>query len=91
VTWLTWSLLAVGAAGMVVRSVTFVRVTLPANYGSNPGFGAYETMVAPWWLLLCAGLGLLTSVRVALVVFFLGVPALGVVAQLLSRAFGRRG
>lgn len=88
---LPYALLAVGTVGFFARSATFVLVTLPHHYGSNPGFGAYEVLVAPWWATLCIGVGLATSLRTGLVVFLVGFVALGFVAQLLSRLFGRRG
>jgi hypothetical protein len=88
---LAYALTAVGAAGMVWQSVCFVRVTLPHHYGLNPGFGAYETSVAPWWGALCVGLGLLAaSARLGIVLFAVGFLALGLVAQLLGAIFGRR-
>lgn len=82
-------LIAVGAMGIVARSVTFYRVTIPQNYGSNPGFGAYEVTVIPWWLLVCVGLGLRTSLLIGWASFFLGVFGLGFLGQLLAVAFRR--
>ena len=54
---LGYALVAIGAAGFVTRSVEFVRITIPDNYGSNPGFGAYESMVLPWFAAGFIGLG----------------------------------
>jgi hypothetical protein len=82
-------LIAVGAVGIVVRSVTFYRVTIPQNYGSNPGFGAYEVTVIPWWLLVCVGLGVRTSPLVGWASFIAGAFGLGFFGQLLAVAFRR--
>ncbi len=85
------ALLAAGVMGLLVRSVEFVRVTIPDNLGSNPGFGAYESMVIPWYLIACCGLGLVTgSWRWALLPAAVGLFALGFVAMALGRLFGRR-
>lgn len=87
-----WVLLAVGAAGLLFAAVTFVRVTLPHHYGSNPGFGAFESAAAPWWLVTSVGLGLRAgSWRTGFVAFLVGFLALALVAHLLARLFGRRG
>ncbi len=86
--WVPWALLVIGAFGIAERSVHFVRVTIPHHYGSNPGFGAYETSCLPWWLTLSTGAGLITSPRVGVVLFVLGLFGLGLFAQLLGRVFG---
>ena len=84
-------LLVVGAAGFVLQCVKFVRVTLPENYGGNPGFGALETRVAPGFAIACLGLGLaLGSWKWGLIVFGLGMFATGFVAMALARLFGGR-
>lgn len=84
------ALMVVGGLGLVARSVEFVRVTLPANYGSNPGFGCYETMVLPWFACGCAGAGLLlSSWRTGLGALVAGLLLLGFLGQLLSRVFSR--
>lgn len=89
---LSWILVAVGGAGLLFAAVTFVRVTLPHHYGSNPGFGAFESSAAPWWFVLCVGLGLRAgSWRTGILTFVVGFLALGLAAQLLARLFGRRG
>ena len=83
-------LIAIGATGFIVRSLEFVRVTIPGNYGSNPGFGAYESMVLPWFVVGVAGLGiLLGSWRWVLVAIVVGPFALALVSQLLGRVFRR--
>ena len=84
-----WALVVIGGLGVVLRSVEFVRVRIPHNYGSNPGFGAYETMALPWWGVGSFGLGVLTSWQVGVACFVLGLFTLGVAAQLLGRVFGR--
>ena len=73
---------------MLWQTVHFVRVTIPHNYGSNPGFGAYEVTVIPWWGVGCIGLGALTSWGVAAACLAVGLLALGFIAQLLGRLFG---
>ena len=84
------ALVAVGGAGMFLRSVSFVRVTLPSNHGSNPGFGAYESMVMPWFLTACVGVAILAPTwSWAVGLFVVGLFGLGFVANLLARAFGR--
>lgn len=87
-TWVPWALLVIGSLGIVERSVHFVRVTMPYHYGSNPGFGAYETSCLPWWLVLSIGAGLVTSPRAGVVLFVVGLFGLGLVAQFLGRVFG---
>lgn len=83
-------LIAIGAAGFVVRSIQFVRVTIPGNYGSNPGFGAYESMVLPWFIVGVAGLAIvLGSWTWVLVAIVIGPFALALASQLLGRVFGR--
>ena len=89
--WIGHALMAAGVIGFVVRSVEFVRVTIPRNYGSNPGFGAYESMVLPWFSAGFIGLGIvLGSWRWALLPIAAGLVGLGFVAMLLSKVFGRR-
>lgn len=84
-------MIGLGVVGWVVRSVGFVRVTLPKHFGSNPGFGAYETLVVPWFTAICIGLGLVFgSWPWALIPMGLGFFALGFVAMALGRLFGRR-
>ena len=78
-----------GVLGLVVKTVEFVRVTIPNNFGSNPGFGAYETMSFPFWAALSIGVGILTSVKVGLVCFAVGLFSLGFFAQALGLVFGR--
>lgn len=82
------ALVGVGALGVVFKTVEFVRVTIPSNYGLNPGFGAYETMTAPWWAAMCLGLGVVVSWKAGLALFALGLFGLGFVAQLLGWLFG---
>ena len=65
------ALLGVGALGVVFKTVEFVRVTIPSNYGSNPGFGAYETTTALWWAAMSLGLGIVVSWKVGLALFAL--------------------
>jgi hypothetical protein len=81
------ALISLGALGVGFKSVEFVRVTIPTNYGSNPGFGAYETMVLPYWAFGSVGLGLMTSWEVGIGCFIVGLLTLGLVAQLLGRVF----
>lgn len=86
-----WILLSVGVVGFVVQCVRFVRVTLPENFGSNPGFGALEVMVAPWLIIGSVGLGLvLDSWKWGGIVFGLGMFSTGLLAMLLGRLFGGR-
>lgn len=87
-TWLPSLLLVIGMLGMAQRTVHFVRVTIPHHYGSNPGFGAYETSCLPWWLILSAGVGLMTSATWGVALFLFGLFGLGVFAQILGRLFG---
>ena len=84
-----WALVGIGGLGVVLKSVEFVRVTIPHNYGSNPGFGVYEMMAFPWWGAGSFGLGVLTSWQVGAACFVLGLFTLGLAAQLLGRVFGR--
>ena len=86
--WAPWALLVIGTLGMVARTAHFVRVTIPHHYGSNPGFGAYETSCLPWWLILSTGVGLATSARVGVALFVFGLFGLGLFAQLVARLFG---
>ena len=82
-------LTVMGALGVLVSAVRFVRVTLPQNYGSNPGFGAFESSALPWWLLASVGIGLRSGWRTGVLTFALGFIALSVLALLLGRVFGR--
>jgi hypothetical protein len=86
--WAPWALLLIGVLGMVARTAHFVRVTIPHHYGSNPGFGAYETSCLPWWLILSTGVGLATSLRVGAAVFVFGLFGLGLFAQFVARISG---
>ena len=86
--WIPWVLVAIGSLGMIVRTLQFVKVTIPENFGSNPGFGAYESSCWPWWFALAVGVGLMTSFGVGAAMFVLGMFALGFVAQLLGHLFG---
>jgi len=85
---LSVALVSIGALGTALKSVEFVRVTIPTNYGSNPGFGAYETMVLPYWIAGSIGVGIMTSWEVGVGCFVAGLFTLGLVAQLLGRVFG---
>lgn len=85
---LGFGLIMLGAVGYVVRTVEFVRVTIPENYGSNPGFGAYESMVLPWFAVGFLGVGLLLGSWLWAVVPIIIAPfALGIIALLLGRLF----
>jgi hypothetical protein len=89
--YLAVGLIVGGAVGILIRTLEFVRVTLPENYGVNPGFGCYESMIAPWYALVCVGVGLLTaSWVVGGVALLIGLFASGFLAMLLGRLFGRR-
>lgn len=88
-TYLGIALIGIGVLGMVIKTVEFVRVTIPDNFGSNPGFGVYETMSFPWWAAVSIGVGIMASWKVGLVGFAVGLFALGLFAQLLGRVFGR--
>lgn len=83
------TLIAIGALGVVARAVHFVRVTMPENYGRNPGFGAFEAMAMPWWIVLCVGVGIQGSLRAGALAFVAGFIVLGLTAHLLGRLFGR--
>lgn len=83
-------LVAIGAVGFFARSIQFVWVTIPGNYGSNPGFGAYESMVLPWFMVSAVGLGVvLGSWRWLLLAIVVGPFALAIIGQLLGRLFRR--
>jgi hypothetical protein len=88
-TYLGIALIGIGVLGMVIKTAEFVRGTIPDNFGSNPGFGVYETMSVPWWAAVSIGVGIMASWRVALVGFAVGLLALGLFAQILGRVFGR--
>lgn len=88
--YLAWALLLIGATGVVHSAIRFVRVTLPHNFGSNPGFGVFETSALPWWAAGSIGVGLLTSFRAGAVTFALGIVVLSLSGQLLGRIFGNR-
>lgn len=87
---LGWGLVVVGGTGVLVQSVGFVRVTMPANYGRNPGFGAYEASTLPWWILGAVGVGMLSDLRAGLFTGAAGIVALSLLAHALGRLFGRR-
>ncbi len=82
-------LLIVGSLGAGYKCVTFAKVTIPGNYGSNPGFGRLEMMVMPWLAGACLGLGLFMQSWIwGVGSFGVGVFFFGFLAQLLSRLFG---
>ena len=84
-------LVTIGVLGVSLRTVEFVRVTMPENYGSNPGFGAYESMCLPWWALGAVGVGLATgSWLVGWLALVSGLFVLGIGSHLLGRLFARR-
>lgn len=90
-TLLGWLALGIGAVGIAWGCVRFVLVTLPAHYGTNPGFGAFESSVMGWWLLACVGIGLLAgSARTAALAFPAGFVVLALLGMALGRVFGRR-
>lgn len=78
------ALIVVGALGALAQTVRFVRVTLPANYGANPGFGAYEVTVIPWLAVGCVGVALSTTWLVGLSAFLVLTIGSGLFAQLLA-------
>ena len=84
------ALVGVGALGVVFKTVEFVRVTIPGNYGLNPGFGAYETMTAPWWAAICFGLGVVVSWKAGLALFRSGALRARVCRPALGMAVRRR-
>ncbi len=88
-TYLGIALIGIGVLGMVIKTVEFVRVTIPDHFGSNPGFGVYESMSFPWWASVGIGVGITASWRIGLVGFAVGLFALGLLAQILGRVFGR--
>ena len=80
--------MAVGLLGGLAASVRFVRVTIPENHGSNPGYGVYEVAMLPWFIAFLGGLGLtLDTFRWTAALFLAGFFALGFLGQLLSRTF----
>jgi hypothetical protein len=82
-------LLMLGGLGVYCKCIAFVRVTLPQNYGSNPGFGQFETMCLLWVAGLCIGLGLIMQSWLwGFVSFGIGFFLLGLLAMLLARLFG---
>ena len=84
-------LVVVGLLGVSLRTVEFVRVTMPENFGSNPGFGAYESMCLPWWSLGAVGVGLWTgSWRLGWWALASALLVLGIGGHLLGWLFGRR-
>lgn len=86
---LGYVLLVIGVPGVCYQSIIFVRKTLPANYGNNPGFGCLEIMVLPWFLAGCIGAGLvLQSLLWAVIIFGAGFFLIGFLAQLLAFVFG---
>ena len=84
---IAWALVGLGGVGIIAKSVTFVRVTLPENFGANPGFGAYEVTVVPWWAVACVGIGMPTSLLIGWVSLVVGAFALGCLGQALAIAF----
>ena len=83
------ALVAIGVVGVVLKTVEFVRVTMPNNHGLNPGFGAFQTMALPAWVAASIGVGILTSWKVGVVCVVVGFLTLGFLAQLLGYVFGR--
>jgi len=84
-------LVTVGVLGIGLRTVEFMRVTMPENYGSNPGFGAYESMCLPWWALGAVGVGFAAgSWQAGGLALASGLLVLGVLSHVLGRLFGRR-
>lgn len=81
-------LLGVGVLGRVGASAHFVRVTISNNFGSNPGFGAFESSCLPWWAACSIAVGMLTSWPIGVAMLVIGLFGLGFVAQLLGRLFG---
>ena len=88
--YLALALLLAGTVGLVLSAIRFVRVTLPHNYGSNPGFGVFETSALPWWAAGSVGVGLLTTFPAGAGAFAVGLLVLTVSGQLLGRIFGNR-
>ena len=82
------ALVAVGVVGFVLKTVEFVRVTIPENHGLNPGFGAFEMMALPAWAAGSIGVGILTSWKVGVACVVVGFLTLGFLAQLLGYLFG---
>jgi len=84
-------LLVIAAFGCVYQCCVFVMKTLPDNYGSNPGFGCFESMIMPWYVCGCIGLALLThSWQAGLLAWVIGFFSLGLIANLLARLFSKR-
>ncbi|MES0370816.1 MAG: hypothetical protein ABUK11_00920 [Mariprofundaceae bacterium] len=84
-------LLTVAVLGFAFQCLKFVWVTLPENYGSNPGFGCFEMMVMPWFAGACIGVGLLMQSWIwGVTVFVVGIFTLGFFAMLLTALFGDR-
>jgi len=83
-------LLVISAFGCAFQCFVFVSKTLPKNYGSNPGFGCFESMIMPWYFCGCIGLALFTdSWLVGLLVLVIGFFCLGLVANLLAHFFSK--
>ena len=81
--------LLIGIVGVAYQSLIFVKQTIPENYGNNPGFGCFETMILPWLALACIGIGLLLWSWIwAVCIFMIGMFCFGFLASWLSRTFG---
>jgi len=84
-------LLIAGGIGVGWQYVKFVREVIPMHYGSNPGFGALESMVFPWFVLSGAGVGLWAGSWIwGLAVTVAGTFLSGFMAMLLGKLFGGR-
>ena len=84
-------ILIVAVTGFAIQCVKFVRVTLPENYGNNPGFGCFEMMVMPWLITGCVGTGLMMqSWKWGMAILIAGFFLSGMFAMLLARLFGKR-
>ena len=82
-------LIVVGILGVIYQCVIFVKETLPANYGNNPGFGALEMKVFPWVASVGIGLGLMLHSWIwGVSVLAFGLLGSGFLAMLLGRLFG---
>ena len=79
----------IGFAGVAYQCLIFVTKTIPDNFGSNPGFGCFETMVMPWFSIACIGTGLLLQSWIwGVGIFAIGMFSFGFLASLLSKIFG---
>ena len=85
-------LIVIGILGVIYQCVIFIKETLPANYGNNPGFGCFEVMTCPWFAAGSFGLGLfMQSWRWGFMVFGFGMFFMGFLAMLLARLFRGQG